>query len=610
MPCSKEALATLFLNLTSTFKLLFLFFYFSSSLLSNLFSSLCCRNRNEYYDEMFNYDDEDEEVQEEEAAAESYRYTRVEQQAEREDLVADIRDGGEELVFWHRNLHQSSSDHEKMGHKHSNSYYEEPYESFDEEPFSSNGSLIADFEEISMVAEEDNPRRDSDSGDTVYQSNTAMPAESPAVAIGLNKYGSDLTNHRTFCAEKGDKDIGDSNNMEGETMFGRDDKFLIFSPPKMEAKKFNVDLMKEGEVFGDSATVGSTSKSSSEWRSSMTCRDSGTDDPFSSSSRRSCPKWESYTVFQKYDEEMIFLDRISAQKLHETESLRSFKVQPRSVSERIVHKFSTTKKKPSDELHHRNANYVLEAAYVAQICLTWEALNCNYYNFQRKRASRRQEATTFDDKDLGCPANIAQQFQQFQVLLQRYIENEPYEYGRRPQVYARMRSIAPKLLLVPEYQDDDEDDKEELPSSRISSVSFVMIIEEAIQTFMKFLKADRETHCQILASLFRRRHQKAINPAFLHTLKKTNKKKKTKLKDLERAGKCLRKRKITKEEEMEILMGLIDLKVVSRVLRMTEITQQQLQWCAEKMGKLRISEGRLRRDSSPLFFPAHNSMLL
>lgn len=68
-----------------------------------------------------------------------------------------------------------------------------------------------------------------------------------------------------------------------------------------------------GEIFGESCTNGSTSKSSSEWRNSVK-----TDDPFSSSSRRSCPKWESYTVFQKYDEEMTFLTRISAQKLQES----------------------------------------------------------------------------------------------------------------------------------------------------------------------------------------------------------------------------------------------------------------------------------------------------
>lgn len=98
---------------------------------------------------------------------------------------------------------------------------------------------------------------------------------------------------------------------------------MIFEPPKLETKKILVQEKEDvdddhDEIFGDSCTVGSTSKSSSEWRSSINCRDSGTEDPFSSSSRRSCPKWESYTVFQKYDEEMTFLDRISAQKLHET----------------------------------------------------------------------------------------------------------------------------------------------------------------------------------------------------------------------------------------------------------------------------------------------------
>lgn len=118
---------------------------------------------------------------------------------------------------------------------------------------------------------------------------------------------------------------------------------------------------------------------------------------------------------------------------------------PRSISDRIVHKLTTINKKPSD-IHHQNPYHELEGAYVAQICLTWEALNWNYKNFERKRASLQQ------DFDPGCPAHIAQQFQQFQVLLQRYVENEPYEQGRRPEVYARMRLLAPKLLLVPEYR--------------------------------------------------------------------------------------------------------------------------------------------------------------
>lgn len=81
--------------------------------------------------------------------------------------------------------------------------------------------------------------------------------------------------------------------------------------------------------------------------------------------------------------------------------------------------------------------------------------------------------------------------------------------------------------------------------------------------------------------------------------------KRIKLKDLRRVRTCIRKRKLTVEEEMEILMGLIDLKLVSRVLRMSDMSEEQLHWCEEKMSKVRVLDGKLQRDSSPLFFPAH-----
>ncbi|KAK4436947.1 hypothetical protein Salat_0028600 [Sesamum alatum] len=368
-----------------------------------------------------------------------------------------------------------------------------------------------------------------------------------------------------------------------EISLRQEDDFLVFQPPPIAEGKKLVQEKEEGEIFGDTFTIGSTSKDSSEWRSSINYRDSGTDDPFSSSSRRSCPKWESYTVFQKYDEEMLFLDRISVQKLQETESLRSIQACPRSISERIVHKLRT-KSSRSSEFRH-NPYHELESAYVAQICLTWEALNWNYKYFQRLRASRRE----FDP---GCPAYVAQQFQQFQVLLQRYVENEPYEHGRRPEIYARMRSLAPKLL-------------QEGLSSRIPSTSFLVIMEESIRTFMAFLKQDKKSNYQILADLFRRNRRGSADATLLLLLKKVNKKKKTKLNELRRSGKCLRKRKLRDEEELEILMAMIDLKVVSRVLRMTDLNGEQLHWCENKMSKVRVSDGKLQRDSSPLFFPAH-----
>ncbi|GAB2292855.1 hypothetical protein Dimus_027089 [Dionaea muscipula] len=575
MPCSKETLARLFLHLTTSCKLLFLFLYFSSFLFTKLFSSFYSRDEveDEYSDEDASYyEDEEEEVPE----AGTYQCSRVDG-SETDDLVADIRDGkGEAHVFWP---------------------YDDPHESFYDVLSSVSSSPKPDAEQ--KTAEDFVPRRGCDIVDLCALQTESLQADSWAAPP---KRCASRTNHKAYNhAHEGEEVIEEMN----EKNFGEDDKFLIFTPRKMEQRKFNTlsDIKEDDEVFdGEAIIVGSTSKSSSEWRSSM--QDSTTDDPFSSSSRRNGRKWESYTVFQKYDEEMIILDQISARKLQETESLRSFKVQPRSMSERIVYKLSTDKMR-SSYVYHQNPYHDLEAAYVSQICLTWEALNCNYSNFKRKQASPQQGS------DLGCPAKIAQQFQQFQVLLQRYIENEPFEYGRRPEVYARMRTMTPKLVQVPEYQDDeDEHELEETASSRISSASFKMILEDAIQTFMRFLKADQETHCQVLlTALFRRHHrQRSVDPALLHMARSKNKKMKKRLKDLLRAGKCFRKRK-TIEQDIEILMGLIDMKVVSRVLKMSNITQEQLHWCEEKMGRVRVSQGKLYRDSSPLFLPPRNMLL-
>lgn len=135
-----------------------------------------------------------------------------------------------------------------------------------------------------------------------------------------------------------------------------------------------------------------------------------------------------------------------------TETLKSIMVEPRSISERIVHKLSSNVHKRKQQNTSSNGPrpnpYVeLESAYVAQICITWEALSWNYKSFERKRSSTQR----ISFNDIGCPAGIADQFRTFHILLQRYVENEPYENGRRPEIYARMRTLAPKLLLVPEY---------------------------------------------------------------------------------------------------------------------------------------------------------------
>ncbi|KAL3824788.1 hypothetical protein ACJIZ3_020817 [Penstemon smallii] len=556
---SKETILRLFYNASSSFFLLFIFFHFTSIFLAKLFIFLGGNPFYQRHEDGYEFDAfSDEEVEEEN------EYYQAKSNDFLDNIIHEVDQTqieNEEICSEDQSLDNNNSELEVT------SNYSTP--------------AIGSSEEEILARDTDT---DSDSDDFEVIDND------PTSKFGSNLGANNYTHHQVLTEKKSE------NEKKLEINFKEEENFLVFQPDhKSEGKKI-VEEKEENEIFGDTFTIGSTSKDSSEWRSSINCRDSGTEDPFSSSSRRSCPKWESYAVFQKYDEEMLFLDRISAQKLHETESLRSIQACPRSISERIVHKLGT-KTKRSSEYHH-NPYQELECAYVAQICLTWEALNWNYKYFQRLRASRRE----FDP---GCPAYVAQQFQQFQVLLQRYIENEPYEYGRRPEIYAKIRSLAPKLLQVPEYRDSEDDKREESIGSRIPSNSFNLIMEEAIRTFMNFLKQDRKTHCQILAAFFRRNRKGSSDATLLQLLIKVNKKKRAKINELRRSGNCLRKRKLKNEEELEILMALIDLKVVSRVLRMAYLNSEQIHWCENKMDKVRVSNCKLQRDSSPLFFPAH-----
>ncbi|KAK4350017.1 hypothetical protein RND71_029330 [Anisodus tanguticus] len=523
MQCSEETIAKLFYNVSSSFQLFLFFSYFTSILLAKLFYFLggnpfFWRNRDNTY-EFADFSDEENEY---------YHHNVAETEKEKYFVGRTFREN------------------EKTGYILNNTVTDE------EESIYGSPAYDDDDDEEEKIL------------------------NSKSYNYDLDMMDNDINHGKIYRKITTDKKVIKSKRI------CREENFLVYAPSKLEGKKFQFQEKEDNnvdEIFGDSYSVGSTSKSSSEWRSSI--KDSG-EDQFSSSSRRSCPKWESYTVFQKYDEEMLFLDRISVQKLHETESLRSIQSCPRSISDMIVHKLATKNGKSWDFRH--NPYQELEVAYVAQVCLAWEALSWNYKYFKSLRASRLED-------DQGCTAYVAQHFQQFQVLLRRYIENEPYEHGKRPEIYARMRCLAPKLLQVPEYRvllpyykpftNSDEEKGQENLCSRISSDSFLRIMEEAIKTFMYFLKADKENRCQ----------------------------KKSRVKDIGRSGKCslAGKRRLKEEEEMEILMGLVDLKVVSRVLRMSEVNDEQLHWCEDKMSKVRVSDGKLLRDASPLFFPAHIS---
>ena len=66
---------------------------------------------------------------------------------------------------------------------------------------------------------------------------------------------------------------------------------------------------------------------------------------------------------------------------------------------------------------------------------------------------------------------------------------------------------------------DEDDEKDDL----ISAVQFLYILEEAIRTFMVFLRADKRSHYQMFREMVKRRTS-AVDQTIVITLKKANKK--------------------------------------------------------------------------------------
>ncbi|KAK6148645.1 hypothetical protein DH2020_019557 [Rehmannia glutinosa] len=333
LQCPKQTLAYLFYNVSSSFLLLFIFFHFTSIFLAKLFiffggNPFYQRNQDGY--EFIEFSDE-------EIEDENDYYGPDNKSLEEENhnnSMANIIHEDDDIV---RNSFEESSE-ETM-------YYSTP----------AIESSCGDEEEILA--------RDTDSSYNDSEENTENDPTS--------RFGTKTT-------------LGTNNDIHQdepkmEINFKQDENFLVFRPTISEGKKLVQEKDDEGEIFGDTFTIGSTSKDSSEWRSSINCRDS-------------------------------------------------------------VRRIRFSRRRDGAV---RSGNPMLCSRSTTKKCCFWTELVF--------RSSMKQGVAS--GVRSGLPGLVAQQFQQFQVLLQRYVENEPYENGRRPEIYARMRSLAPKLLQVPEYRE-------------------------------------------------------------------------------------------------------------------------------------------------------------
>lgn len=82
----------------------------------------------------------------------------------------------------------------------------------------------------------------------------------------------------------------------------------------------------------------------------------------------------------------------------------------------------------------------LESVYVGQMCLSWEFLHWQY--------EKAWDLWDSDPRGRRRYNEVAGEFQQFQVLMHRFVEDELFQ-GPRVQNYVKSRCAVRNLLQVP-----------------------------------------------------------------------------------------------------------------------------------------------------------------
>lgn len=125
-------------------------------------------------------------------------------------------------------------------------------------------------------------------------------------------------------------------------------------------------------------------------------------------------------------------------------SISSLKLSAPGVSSLLSQNFLLGKQRKSEsdpmKKFIRELHSDLEVVYVGQLCLSWEFLHWQY--------EKSLELWESDPYSIRKYNEVAGEFQQFQVLIQRFIENEPFE-GPRVQNYIKNRCVLRNLLQVP-----------------------------------------------------------------------------------------------------------------------------------------------------------------
>lgn len=327
---------------------------------------------------------------------------------------------------------------------------------------------------------------------------------------------------------------------------------------------------------------------------------------------------ELHKIYRSYRERMRKFDILNYQKMYALGFLRSkdpLKSLSRhnstgpAIASLLSQSFKLCKEKKSENdptmKFVRELHSDLEIVYVGQLCLSWEFLHWQYV--------RALELWDSDQYNVRRYNEVAGEFQQLQVLMQRFLENEQFE-GPRVQYYVKTRCLQRNLLQVPVMREDSLKNKRMARLKgkgdyAINSDELIEILEESIRIFWRFIRADKDSSAA--AQKIRKKSQPELqNPADLELLTQVQamlQKKEKKLKELLRGGNCvLRKFQKHQEETSDQVLcffSQVDMKLVRRVLNMSRLTSDQLTWCSSKLSKIVFVHRKLHIEPSFSLFP-------
>ncbi|CAN1845067.1 hypothetical protein LINPERHAP1_LOCUS37706 [Linum perenne] len=319
---------------------------------------------------------------------------------------------------------------------------------------------------------------------------------------------------------------------------------------------------------------------------------------------------ELHRFYRSYRERMRKFDILNYQKMYATsflqtkDPLESMPSTQKSEAPALTSLFSQKlmllkrKKSAFDPMENfvKELQSALETVYVGQMCLSWEILHWQY-----QKALELYDSDHFSRRRYN---EVAGEFQQFQVLLQRFIENEPFE--------------------AEDGSKDKKARRREKDAGTITSDELVEILEESIRIMWRFIRTDKDANS---ASVKLRKKgtqiQSGEDPARVELFTEVYtslQKKEKRVKEMMRSGSCiLRKfqKKQQKEEESSSSSAAaeaennvvyffcqVEMKLVGRVLNMSNITTEQLVWCRSKLRQINfVGKRMIHVDPSFSLFP-------